>query len=149
MRYSSWHSETNLSSAGQSWKWVPLSAPRVSLAQRPACYKDKEHKQERLSLPALVPQTVYRYCGDRALLCWLWRVWLLKSLRVNGGKVINSGLHSISRFVWNFFNPCMETFELKNSTHHKETSWNRDDKTKRQMKVNEFETDKADFKLHD
>lgn len=29
---------------------------------------DKEHKQELLSLPAAVPQTVYRYCGHKALL---------------------------------------------------------------------------------
>lgn len=116
MRSSSGHGETSLSCAGYSWEWVPLLAPSESLALRPACCRDKEHTQELLSLPALVPQTVYRYRGDKALLCWLQRARLLKSLSVNGGKVINGGLHSIGRFVCAcfFFNPYMETQNIWN-----------------------------------
>lgn len=77
---------------------APLSAPSQSLAQRPVCSGDKERKQALLSLPALVPQTVYRYCGDEALLHSAW----LES-GVIAGKVINAGPHSTNAFVRTFF----------------------------------------------
>lgn len=100
------------------------STSSESLALRPACCRDKEHKQELLSLPALVPQTVYRYRGDKALLCWLQRAWLLKSLPVNGGKVINGGLHYIRRFVGACFFLIHiwkhRTFEMKILTRREE-----------------------------
>lgn len=116
MRSSGSHGETTLGCAGYSRERVPLSAAGEPLALRPACSRDKEHKQELLSLPALVPQTVHRYRGDKALPCWLRRAWLVKPLPVNGGKVISGGLHSISRFVCAcfFFNPYMETWNIGN-----------------------------------